>query len=104
MAVVEVLNRETGEFTFEEQDMEPVELGGATPLQQALSDFVRSEFVRVNEVWSPSIDNALKMTRDNTSSAIKTLLNEAMQDLNEAVKPKQMTLVIPAARRSETRS
>lgn len=100
MAVVEVLNRETGEFTLEEQDMEPVELGGATPLQRALSEFVRSEFVRVNEVWSTSIDNALKMTRDNASSAIKTLLNEAMQDLNEAVKPKQMTLVIPTERQS----
>jgi hypothetical protein len=98
---VERLDRETGEFTTEEVEIEVVELGGETPLQKALADAVRAEFYSLTSAWYPSIEGALRMTRSRSTALLKELLNEAMQDLNDAVKPKQMKLPMPAKRPGE---
>lgn len=96
MAMVETWDPETGEKTVEEQDLRPVDLGGSTRLQRALAGAVRKEFDYVNDTWHPSIEQALAMTRDRCNAVLKGLLAEAMQDLNEAVKPKQMRIPLPS--------
>jgi hypothetical protein len=98
MAVIEHIDLETGEVTTEDVALTPVDLGGSTRLQRALGSAVRKEFDYVNDSWHPSIEQALVMTRDRSSALLKGLLAEAMQELNEAVKPKQMRIPLPDQR------
>lgn len=92
MAMVEHIDPETGEVSYAEQDLRPVELGGATRLQKALGSAVRREFEYVNDSWHPGIEQALVMTRDRCNALLKGLLAEAMLDLSDAVKPQQLRM------------
>ena len=103
MGVIEHIDQETGAITTEEVDFKPVDLGGSTRLQRALASAVRREFDYVNDSWHPSIGQALVMTRDRCNAMLKGLLAEAMQELNEAVKPKQMRIPLPDARQEAGR-
>lgn len=104
MAVVEVIDPETGEVTTEEYDMKVVSLESQTRFQREARAMVKREFDRLSRTYMLPMDETLKMTAGAAQLIGKHLINDALRALVEDLQPKQVSLPIPAERGSGARS
>lgn len=104
MATVEVYDPETGEITTEEHDFKVVNLDGQTRLQRETRAMVKREFDRLSRSYMLPVDETLKMTAGAAQLIAKSLVNDAMRGLVEDLKPKQVSLPMPAEHRPDDRA